>query len=268
MNGPLFSHLYRDLKATRPWDHPIWACNHKLDARAFVEGLGVRVPELIAGPDELSAMHRWRLPERSVVKPNSGAVALGVLPLRKVGDIIYRSLLGDGTREWFEWVAFLHTVASRRPRTFPHPDNIRGPWFAEELIEGPKGGLPDEWKCYVIGGRVQFVAQFRRDPATPRVSQRSRTCYRDRDLRPIPGGVKSDRAQHNLPGPRDPAGIIALAETVAQALPAPFVRLDVYEDAHGPVFSEITPEPGGNHDAFLPHWDRMLGEAWTEAVPV
>jgi hypothetical protein len=261
----LFSALYRDLKRTRPWDHPIWATNSKLDARAFVEGLGLRVPELYAGPSELEEAQGWALPEACVVKPNDGAVAQGVLPLVHEGTA-YRSLLGDGRRPWPAWCLWLAQVARRKPRTFPHPDNIRGPWLLEELVLTPERGLPYEWKFYVIGGTVRFCAQFQRDAQRPRATHRTRRCYRDRDMHPIPGGVKLDRGQDVLPGPRHPEALVAMAETIARALPAPFVRIDLYEDDAGPVFSEITPEPGGNHDAFRPEWDRRLGEAWMAAL--
>jgi len=196
-----------------------------------------------------------------VIKPNHGGGSLCVLPLEWNGGR-WHSLLGDGSRLWDEWLRHLHIRSQTRPRTFPHPDNVRPPWLVEGLVGG---GIPTEWKCYTVGGVVQFVAQFQRDPESPRSTSRRAICYRGRDMAVVPGGVRADtRKVATLPDPAFPAEIIEAAEYVARALPTNFVRVDLYEDAHGVVFSEITPEPGGLN-RLSPEWDARVGAAWVAA---
>jgi hypothetical protein len=255
-----YSAMLRDLKARRPWTHPVWEHNPKLAARDFALYLGLRVPLLIGFKWDVRDLPQPPAPA-VVIKPNHGGGSACVAPLVRDGGM-WRSLLGDGSRDWRGWLRHLHTKSQKRPRTYPHPDNVGPPWLVEEMVGG---GIPTEWKCYTVGGVVQFVAQFQRDPESPRSTSRRSICYRDRDMAVIPGGVRADtREVVALPDPAFPAEIIEAAERVARALPTNFVRVDLYEDAYGVVFSEITPEPGGLN-RLNPEWDARVGAAWVAA---
>jgi hypothetical protein len=294
---PSFLELLRQLKAERPWTDPIWSVNAKLDSRLHVQRHCrlCRLPRLYEVRHELAGIREPGYADRVVVKPNQGAVARGVLPLALVpraegylGANEWFAGTGEGTVPWdvwVEWLTWKAHAAQHNPRTPGHPDNVAGPWLVEEWIhpapsqevplawrgymrwrqaeEAPI--LPDDWKAYVIHGRVQFWAQFRRDPGAPRDSGRVAVCYWTREHERIPYGIKRDRRPADLPAAQHPEALTAAAEELASTLPAPFVRLDFYDDASGPVFSEITPEPGGSN-RFLAEWDERMGRAWLDGL--
>ena len=58
--------------------------------------------------------------------------------------------------------------------------------------------------------------------------------------------------------------LLALASLVSAAVPRASLRVDLFEDADGPVLGELTPEPGG--PVFVrSDIDRMLGSLWEDA---
>jgi hypothetical protein len=262
MSAPRFSALYADLKRTRPHTHPVWQHNAKLDARRFATTLGIRVPPLLGIVRDPRNLTERTAPV--VVKPNDGCVALGVLPAVPDGGG-WRDLFSGRTASWAAWMQELYELSQQPPRFRPHPDNVRGPWVMEGMV-GDGSALPDDWKFYVIGGRVLLTGQFRRIPSAGRKAK-ARICQWTRDWERVTGGAKADQDNDlTLPPPKHGAQLVAIAERIAAALPTPFVRVDLYEDDAGPVFSEITPEPGGSH-RFRPEWDERLGAAWAEVGP-
>jgi hypothetical protein len=68
--------------------------------------------------------------------------------------------------------------------------------------------------------------------------------------------------------PRGAEAMIAAAVRIARLLRTPFVRVDMYASASGPVIGEITPVPGvyfAYHFRFTEAFDRYLGGLWAEA---
>lgn len=246
-----FVALFSELRRSRPRSHPVWDHNAKLDARALVAGLGVRLPAL-----HLIAAEPRGIPEPSgpvVVKPNNGCVALGVLPLLPVEDG-WRGAFSGQVAPWAAWMRKLDAIPRRK--TPPNTESVGGPWLVEEFVGGGPA-VPDDWKCYVIGGRVGIVAQMRRAPGAGRGAKPA-LCQWSREWERVHA---TPHTVYALPAPRFGPALIEAAERIARALPAPFVRIDLYEDERGPLFGEITPEPGGSH-RFNPEWDRKLGEMW------
>jgi len=259
MTPPLFSEFYARLKAERPRTHPIWEHNSKLSGRALAERLGVRVPLLLQTAGDPRDLKEPSWPS-VVVKPNDGCSARGVLVLVSDGHGGWLDLFTGRADTWDWWMVHLLGLGTGR-----YGEGVAGPWLVEERIPGQLSPrcLPYDWKAYVIGGRVEFVAQFSRRAGLGRRGGKD-VCQWTRDWRMVTEGARTDYGVVPLPAPSFPNGLITAFEAIAQELPAVFVRVDCYEDAVGPVFGEITPAPGGPQ-SFKPEWDERLGAAWAAA---
>lgn len=258
------SHSFRRsldaVMAERGFNHPIWEVNDKISNRELGELAGVRVPALLQGPCSLRRMSPPTRP--AVIKPVNGCSARGMVPLIPDRDAYLDPRSGDRLT-WDEAVeraiADKHTPRNVRLLQIGHPDAMRAPWLLEELIQSPGGGMPLDWKAFCIGGRVEAVMQCRRLPRG-----RLNIQWYDRDWRPLgdicPSGAYT--LDETLPAPTGPDEMIDAFEKVAALVDSPFIRVDLYEDEHGPVFGETTPHPTGGTLRFIPEWDERLGAAW------
>ena len=243
-------------------DHPIWAHNGKLEARAFAAALGVAVPALLDGPAELDDLAPPTGP--AVLKPVNGFGGHGVLPLVPIGGgVVYRNLLTGWTGDWAGW----RRMAARSLRVDVHPrtprDRIAGPWIVEELVTGR---LPDDFNVWVIGGRPMLVHRRRR---SHRGGGTWLHCVWDpNDFDASLGNVwaRPRTSIFPLPPPRDPAALLEAAMRLACRVDGPGVRVDLYEEDDGtPVFGELTPYSAAGTSRFVDDWERRLGDAWASA---
>lgn len=246
---------------TRTADHPAWRYNDKLAGRELAALAGVRPPELYQGPCSLETFVPPHYP--AVLKPVHGCSSLGVFPLVPDGGR-YRDLLRGDTLTWRQVRTAAYKAKHRHDHIPEHPDAIHHPWIIEELILDHDGSGPaDDWKAFVIGGRVQAVRQCLRRTGDP-----VRVRWYDHDWSDI-GNIMPTRKwtyDAGMPEPRHPDALTSAFERVAAHVESPFIRVDLYEDDDGPVFGEITPHPGGGGTPFVPEWDQRLGDAWTTAL--
>ena len=118
--------------------------------------------------------------------------------------------------------------------------------------DGPT--LPVDYKCFVFGGRVEFV-QVHLARATAH-----RWIVMDRDWR----RVSLATGDPDPPPPATLARIIIAAETLAHG--HDFLRADFYEVAGQPLFGELTIYPGsGLLRVEPPALDRAMGDHWRRA---
>jgi TupA-like ATPgrasp len=269
--APSFHALYESMKRQREWlerdhsvRHPIWRANPKTAGRSLAASLGIPVPQLMAGP---MPGERLEQPDadRFVVKPVEGHSGRGVYALVRDGERLW-SVLDDRPIGWNEIRDRLAEEAKA--------GRISSQVFVEELISAdrPPGSssredslpvLPFDWKCYCIGGRVEVVMQ--KDARGRRGNRGAQYKFWSREMTELGPVRHQDRYDASLPPPRHPWQLVEAAERVAQALPGPFVRVDLYDGHAGVVFGEITPHPGGEQ-RFTPDLDRRLGEAWERAL--
>ncbi|MFA9429714.1 ATP-grasp fold amidoligase family protein [Egicoccus sp. AB-alg2] len=234
---------------------PIWAHNSKSAGYELARSLGVRVPELVAGPTELDELAR---PTRArvVVKPVEGSTARGVMPLVAADDGAWHLLFDlSRTYTWEQIVDLLRDAVAE--------GKISSRFIVEELIPGPGPlALPYDWKLYCVGGRVQLVLQ--RDARNQRAGRQAGMRFWTREFTDLgQARLLQDRDQE-MARPHHPGELVAVAERIAAALPGHFVRVDLYDAPDGVVFGEITPQPGGQQ-LFRDDLDRQLGEAWDRA---
>lgn len=247
-----FQALLERAIATRGRDHPVWEHNSKTAGRRLAESVGVRVPALLGGPASVESLTPPDHP--FVLKPVTGSTAQGVfLLVPEAGK--FRELLSG---RLLSWVKVKEAAYKAKHQAFDFPaDRVRHPWILEELIGPP---VPDDWKAYCFGGRVELFRQIHRE------GRRVRVKWWTPDF--SDAGEITDHWTYDpeLSPPFDEQGLVDAAELIAPLVDSPFIRVDLYDDA-GPVFGEITPHPaGGRHTGrFVDVWDRRLGEAWLAA---
>ncbi|MEJ5866174.1 ATP-grasp fold amidoligase family protein [Pseudokineococcus sp. 5B2Z-1] len=256
---PSFLAQREALRRTRALGHelgvrdPVFEVNSKLESRAWADRLGVRQAELLAHVNDVDQVPWSRLPGRFVVKPVHGAGSRGVHLLERAGDGL-RDVRRDRPTSVEEVVADLRRSAAEGV--------VSAEVLVEELVADPQrpGAGPVDWKCSTFFGVVGVVeAKVAGRDGEPRWRLFD-ADWRDlgrgwRDEQPLAAGLRP---------PAHAAAVVDLARRVSACVPRPFVRIDLYDGEDGPVFGEITPEPGGP-TGFRADVDEHLGRLWEEA---
>jgi len=238
---------------------PVWDYAGKMSGRILAKHIGLAVPRLLR--PRPYCITRWGSPPEEpacVIKPVDGCNQRGVLPLVREKGGEWSSLLGDGIRPWSAWVKWM---ADERLRHRSGPAPFNGPFIQEELVASG-AFLPHDWKFYVIHGRVAFVHQIQKFPT--RRSSLYWSSFWTREWGRAGAVLQQGREVRELEPPKHPLELVEAAELVASKVAGPFVRVDLYDGAEGPIFGEITPHPSGGKDKFTPEWDRRLGELCTK----
>lgn len=127
-------------------------------------------------------------------------------------------------------------------------------FVVERLFANSPGGLLDDYKFYVIHGRVEMLQVVKGRDATITFG-----LY-DRNLAPL-AATRTGKKNSGGPLHSKVADMIPAAERIGQYLD--FARIDLYLLHDRPLFGEITPCPVNGHAAFTPtRVDFELGEKW------
>jgi TupA-like ATPgrasp len=126
--------------------------------------------------------------------------------------------------------------------------------LVERMLKTPDGGVPEDYKFFVYGGRTHFIqvdqARF----------ERHARVYYDREWNTLP---LTSVYPMGSPGPR-PArldAMLALAEKMGTGFDS--VRIDLYDAPEGIKFGEATFYHGAGLEGFSPpEWDRAFGDPW------
>jgi hypothetical protein len=230
---------------------------------------GIDVPEQFGRwrrPDDIP----WDdLPDQVVIKSAFAAAARGVFPLRRSDDGWV--VLGSSTTTSAELVDDLNRLRKK--------GEIRGPFGAEEFLDGGNGELPIDVRTYAFYGHVPFVLLRRPgahgdlDTARFRPVDTHGADFIDVEQYPVLADPDVDRTQlprelavldPTIPVPKNFAEVIDAAQRISKAIRLPFARVDLYGIDGRVVFGEVTPRPGGRQ-WLGPELDVILGDAWEHA---
>lgn len=209
-----------------------------------------------------------RLPDAYVVKPTHGSGAVIIVSARAPAT----ARLPAGSHDW--------TYQHVQPEFAPRADVVRlaqgwlsqlyglGPnreWvygrvprrvIVEELLCGPEGTIPVDFKLFVFHGRCMYI-QIDAD----RFGHRTQDFFLpDWEHLPLSGGPP-----WACPRPAKPTALTEMIE-VAQRLgtDTDFVRVDLYCIEGRVVFGELTSFPAGGDSPFDPeHFNEEFGSHWT-----
>jgi hypothetical protein len=237
---------------------PVFTVNAKDAAHAWARRLGVRTPELVGVFDDAAEIPWASLPDRVVLKPTRGTTSTGVYLLERTTsgwEDLYRNRSTTSEALTHE----LHALA--------HSGAISRSMLVEQLILDPRFPKqpPIDYKVHTFYGTVGLI-ECKSHGVDGDGNPVGFFYGFDPDWRPIGGGNPFHEASVDplIPPPVHPDELLAVARKVSASVPRPYLRVDLFEDESGPVFGELTPEPGGA--LFLRgDLDRHLGELWEDA---
>jgi hypothetical protein len=133
--------------------------------------------------------------------------------------------------------------------------------FAEELLEGPDGGVPTDYKFHCFhapgDGAFRWLLQLH----TERFGDHTKTTYGE-DLSPVDfswGNHTPNRVPLSAPDNFD--AMVRIAQTLSEDFD--YVRIDLYNVRGRVVFGEITPFHSAGLSVFEPaEWDLTIGRLW------
>lgn len=173
------------------------------------------------------------LPRPCVLKPTA---ASGVVLFLHEGETVDPERARARMRHW------LRRDYSRMHREWSYSGLSRG-IIAERMLIDESGGIPPDYKVYVIGGKVRFIQVDR-----GRFAHHTRNLYSTAwELLP----VRLTIANH-VADPRPPRleEMIRIAEQLAA--PFEFLRVDCYVIGEALYVGELTNTPGAGFEKFIP----------------
>lgn len=249
---------YRAIKGRAEVEqHPMRLLPDKLRTYDLARSLGVPVPELLGRwerADDVDLTDLPDLPEVFVLKATRGAGSKAVFPLERVGEDGFRLVSGSDVME--------ADVVRTLMRDRELESLAQGPWFAEAFIGDPAQGLPHDVKVYAFYGVIGQVLV--RSVGRHGDQESVRRSYYD-EHGTLLGRVSPLASPEPVPPPPDLEALCAIARTMSRAVSLPFVRVDLYSTATGPVLGELTLAPGGKQLYRREH-DRRLGQLWEDAA--
>lgn len=234
---------------------PAFEVNAKDDAYSWARSLGVRVPERLALCDRVADVPWEALPDRFVLKPNTGKSSTGVYLLERLGDLWLDR--GSGRRlSTAELVAEYEDLVGA--------GRVSEGLTIEELVSDPRfPGLPPvDYKVYAFYGTVGIIKV--KAHSITEAGRVSRWRQFDGEWRDVGNAFHHYGTDASIPPPIHRDEVLQMASRVSAAVPRAFLRVDLFDTADGPVFGEVTPMPG-DESIVTPKIDRMLGEMWEDA---
>lgn len=175
------------------------------------------------------------------------------MPLSRLGSDTFRVVGEDEVLTGSEVVRRYRAVAAADV-----------PVFAEAMLRRPGvDGLPDDIKIYAFYGEIGQVLLRRMG----RHADLREARYRFLDGRGVdlgPDASQTHRIDPSIPAPAQLEVYLDIARHLSLAMGLPFIRVDLYETADGPVFGELTRGPGGPQRYRQDH-DEAMGLMWERA---
>ncbi|HJU23909.1 MAG TPA: ATP-grasp fold amidoligase family protein [Casimicrobiaceae bacterium] len=215
----------------------------KLRVRSYVAHVApaLTLPALYWRDARAESLDLDALPDAFMLKPNHGSGWLRAVPDK------HTATRDELVRLMRRWLASDFSIVGREWAY----RNIEREVFAEELLRGPDGGTPADYKLFVFGGVVRLI-----QVDTGRFTRHTQALYDER-WQPIAGTIKGAQGAA-VPPPSSLSTMIDAAQ--ALSLGVDFVRVDLYEIGGRPYFGELTHYPNKGLNRFdPPSLDARLG---------
>lgn len=233
---------------------PAYLINDKDDAHQWARELGLRAPRLYALLPSIDSVDWPGLPDDVVLKPRRGTSGRGVHLLRREGTR-WRELVSQRLLSPEDIIAGY--------RLLEGGGGVSREVLLEELVADPR--CPDapspDYKVMTFYGAVGLIEVKRRPRDAPHDA--SWKVF-DPDWHSLQNPFNDYQTDESIRPPVHADAVLELASRISTAVPRPYLRVDLYEDATGPLLGEVTPEPGGHLDV-RPDVDAHLGELWEQA---
>jgi hypothetical protein len=200
------------------------------------------------------------LPRPCVLKPSAASGRVAFLRTGVDADL---DELRATLRRW------LKRDYSRHGREWAY-EGIKQRVLVEQMLLGPDGEPPADYKLWVIGKKVRMVTVDR-----DRFTRRTRNVY-SADWQRLDVTQYPCTGHPTDPRPKQLARMIEVAEQLAA--PFEFLRVDLYLNGDDALYvGELTATPGGGYERFEPasferelasHWPPVEGVAAAGSAPV
>ena len=225
------------------------------------------LPGLLHLLDDARALADVPLPAAYVVKPTHGSGVAVVVspradPAARLPDPqdgwVYRHVRPEAVSRPAlvalaeSWLVQLYGQGPNREWAYGHvPRRV----IVEELLAGPDGGVPDDYKFFVFHGTCHYVQVDR-----GRFERRTQDFFtREWTHLPLSGG--HPWADPAVPRPARLAEMIGFAERLGAG--TDFVRVDLYDLPDRVVFGELSSFPAGGDSPFHPEsFNEVFGRHW------
>jgi len=219
---------------------------NKQSVHAFAQRHRIPHPEQIATYTSVHEVEWESLPPSFVPKPVDLSLSEGVFVVSNGYSVFDQEPFNQSIA-----CEEIERAIKRRARTTEV--------VVEEFL-GTSPDLLDDWKFYTHYGEVSLIQQVRRN------NSRHEANWKVKEWSKGFEGLKQSRKyriryDESLDAPERADELAALAESISRLLRTPFIRIDLYDTARGPVLGELTFVPGGGQ-VFNPVSDKRLGIAW------
>jgi len=226
------------------------------------------LPTAYAIVDDPAELRTLQLPSEYVVKPTHGSGAVLVVSPRAPAEARVPPPGGSWVYQHVRPAAVSPDELVQLATTWLEQLYGQGPnkeWaygqvprriLVEELLTGPGGGIPDDYKLFVFGQQCRFIQLD-----TGRFGGRTQDFFTPSwEHLPMSGGPPW--ATSPRPRPKQLTEMIDLAQRLARD--TDFVRVDLYVIGDRIVFGELTSYPAGGHSPFDPEsFNEEFGRHWT-----
>jgi glycosyltransferase involved in cell wall biosynthesis/Tfp pilus assembly protein PilF len=252
---PLFSEMIR--RRNHDWwkgKKDMWqkSLSAKLKGREYVEGLGLKVPELYWKGETIEEIPLFEtLPPNFVLKPEKGWSSNNVYCMKGGEDILTHqthtreSIVGALLDDEF--------VVNNKPAI-----------MIEELLEPEEkqvqDGLPRDFKFYCFGEEIAMV----------HVALRKSEIHKDQNVHQYYSPefkIITDRVMKNRQQGQNPIEkpdcwdeMVEVVRIIGKSLGI-YMRIDMFPTSRGAVFGEFTPTPHGGN-GYSSYADQYLGSFW------
>lgn len=225
--------------------------SRKSVAKRHLADLDIIVPAEIAALDDIDALTPEMLGARAALKYAHGHSARGVMLLERMGDDLWFDHLNQKMMD-------LEAIKASQKRVLARLQGRPG-WIVEEAIPPQLDGrpIPFDYKFYCFRDQIAFVAQMDRNTYPMNVT------LLDEHFAPLAHRrdyiLIQPKHRPGLPiPPRHGTALRYWARRLSIMTDSPFVRIDLYDGAAGPVFGEFTFSPGTTHRKWWLYSDKML----------
>lgn len=252
---PLFSQRIQSRHA-RWWggQQDVWqkSLSAKLSGRAYVERLGLKVPELYwSGADVEQLPEFSTLPSKFVLKPEEGWSSKNVYCMVEGSDILTHQTLSRS--DIVEHLKSDDFYLQKKPEI-----------MIEELLtpedKSVDDVLPRDYKFYCFGEKIVLIhVALRRSEIKKELNEHH---YLRPNFVPLGEKVMKHREQSETPLVRPDCWeeMIEAVRTIGKAVGI-YMRIDMFATNRGAVFGEFTPTPHGGR-GYSEFADKYLGGFW------
>jgi hypothetical protein len=134
--------------------------------------------------------------------------------------------------------------------------NIEPRVIIEELFTDNQGGIPNDFKFYMIDGKCEFI-----HVRTDEHGLKTRDLF-DSSWSKLPINMSIPNSRKEIMKPTHLEEMLMIAQELSKGID--FIRVDLYETNGGVKFGELTNYPDGGTKKFKPKiYNTRIGETWT-----